>query len=174
MLGHYTCYACGDSWCRDLIDLEVQAYIEQHPELADRIVSRDINSVDLGSVLCDGCEDEYYQEETSLDEAWDAHYGCIDGIPCGEPDCKICHERKMIRHELYTNITPKRICSECQNVFELNKINPLGDILFCEGVGVYFTCDKCFVLEGYNADDQALDLEDEIDRKADLMKHGRL
>lgn len=81
ILAHYTCYGCGDSWCRELIDLEVQAYIEEHPELEERILAGEINSVDLGEVLCDGCEDEY---------------------------------------------------------------------------------------------DQALDLEDEIDRKADLMKHGRL
>ena len=79
MLATYTCYACGDSWCRDLIDLEVQAYIEQHPELEGRILSGDINSdLDLDEVLCDGCEDEYSQEETSLDEAWDDYYAHLD------------------------------------------------------------------------------------------------
>ena len=57
MLATYTCQACGDTWSRDLIDLEVQAYIEGHPELADRILSGEITSVDLGEVLCDGCED---------------------------------------------------------------------------------------------------------------------
>ena len=127
MLAHYTCYGCGDSWCCELIDLEVQAYIEEHPELAERILAGEINSVDLGEVLCDGCEDEYYQEKSALDAAWD-EYDDLDAEDDTDGDYK------------------SWLCGNC------------GDPVYDCG------CD----------DDQALDLEDEIDRKADLMKHGRL
>lgn len=65
MLGHYTCYACHDTWFRDLTDQEAQAYIEAHPELEESIRSGDIDSVDLGEILCDGCEN-YFQDETAL------------------------------------------------------------------------------------------------------------
>lgn len=72
--GYYTCYACQDSWCRDLIDEEVQAYIEEHPDLAEKILTREITDVDLGEVLCDGCED-FYNDEAALyaetDDPWD-------------------------------------------------------------------------------------------------------
>lgn len=125
MLAHYTCYGCGDSWCRELIDLEIQAYIEGHPELAERILAGEINSVDLGEVLCDGCEDEYHQEESSLDDAWEEHYEYLDDTDGN--------------HKSW-------LCGNC------------GDPAYDCG------CD----------DDQILDIEDEIDRKADLMKHGRL
>ena len=129
---------------------------------------------------------------------------CEEGNHCGYPDCKICHERQRIQSELDSGITPERICVECYNVFELDKNNPFGDILFCEGVGVYFNCDKCFILEGdedadeaehlddtdgdsaswlcatcgdpaYDcecADDEILDLDDEIDRMAERFPDG--
>ena len=122
MLATYTCYACGDSWCRDLIDLEVQAYIEQHPELEGRILSGDIDSVDLGKVLCDGCEDEYYQEESLLDDAWDAYYADADDLDG--------------THQSW-------LCANC------------GDPAYDCG------CDE---------DAPSEDIEDEIDRKAELMK----
>ena len=67
MIGYYSCYACQDSWCRDLIDQEVQAYIEENPELAESILSGEITDVDLGEVLCDGCED-FFQDEAALAE----------------------------------------------------------------------------------------------------------
>ena len=93
MFGYLTCYACGDTWCRDLIDLEVQAYIEANPELKDKILAGDITEVDLGEVLCDGCED-FYEDEAALDEA--EHLDDTDGNfqswlceTCGDPayDC---------------------------------------------------------------------------------------
>lgn len=65
MIGYYSCYACQDSWCRDLIDQEVEAYIEENPELAEQIISGEITDVDLGEVLCDGCED-FFQDEADL------------------------------------------------------------------------------------------------------------
>ena len=68
MIGYYSCYACQDSWCRDLIDQEVQAYIEENPELAESILSGEMTDVDLGEVLCDGCED-FFQDEAALAEA---------------------------------------------------------------------------------------------------------
>ena len=109
MLGHLTCYACGDSWCRDLIDLEVQSYIEEHPESEKRILSGDVTDVDLGETLCDGCEDEYYQEQLSFDNVeLDAYYNAL------------------------TMIIP------------------------------------------FEDDNPSEDIEDEIDRKADLMAHGRI
>ena len=103
----------------------VQAHIEQHPESAERILAGEITDIDLGKVLCDGCEDENNQEATLLGEAWedyDAHLDDTDG-----------------NHKSW-------LCGNC------------GD-----------PDDDCGC-----ADDETLDLEDEIDRKADLMEHGRL
>ena len=77
MLGHYACSACQDTWCRELMDQEVQAYIEVYPELAEKILAGKITDVDLGETLCDGCED-YYQEEAVLAAAWDAWYAELD------------------------------------------------------------------------------------------------
>ena len=88
MIAYFTCCACQDTWHRDLIDLEVQAYIKAHPELKERILAGEITDVDLDEMLCDTCGDPAYD--------------------CG--------------------------------------------------------CD----------DDQILDLEDEIDRKVNLMEYGRL
>ena len=65
MTGYYSCYACQDSWCRDLMDQEVQAYIEENPELAESILSGEMTDVDLGEVLCDGCED-FFEDEATL------------------------------------------------------------------------------------------------------------
>jgi len=73
MIGYYSCYACQDSWCRDLIDQEVQAYIQKNPELAESILSGEMTDVDLGEVLCDGCE-----QEEALAEAWDEWYANFD------------------------------------------------------------------------------------------------
>ena len=54
----------------------------------------------------------------------------------------------LIHQEIQSGEKPEQICSECQSLFELDADNPFGDILYDEGVGVYFTCDECFVLEG--------------------------
>ena len=72
-----SCYACNDTWFRDLTDFEIQGYISMHPELEDRILAGQITDVDLGEVLCDGCED-YYQDEAELAQAWDDHYQALD------------------------------------------------------------------------------------------------
>ena len=54
---------------------------------------------DADEVLCDSCEDEYYQEESSLNEAWEEYYAHLDDTDgnykswlcenCGDPlyDC---------------------------------------------------------------------------------------
>ena len=59
LMGHLSCSVCNDTWFRDLDDMEIQAYIDGHPELEKRILAREITDVDLGEVLCDGCEDYY-------------------------------------------------------------------------------------------------------------------
>ena len=61
LMGHLSCSVCNDTWFRDLDDMEIQAYIDAHPELEERILAREITDVDLGEVLCDGCED-YYED----------------------------------------------------------------------------------------------------------------
>lgn len=123
MLAHLKCYACGDSWCDELIDQEVQAYIDGHPESEKKILAGDINSVDLGKVLCDGCEDEYNQEEAALDEAWDDYYAWLDDTDGN--------------HKSW-------LCETC------------GDPSYDCG------CDA------------VVEIDDEIDRKAELMEEGRL
>ena len=74
LMGHLSCSVCNDTWFRDLDDMEIQAYIDAHPELEKRILAREITDVDLGEVLCDGCEDYYedlYQDESMDDETDD-------------------------------------------------------------------------------------------------------
>ena len=124
MLGHYTCYACQDTWWRDLIDLEIQAYIESNSKLKDKILAGEITDVDLGEVLCDGCED-FYREEVALDEAehlddTDGNYASWLCENCGDPAYEC-------------------VCEEAQ----------------LDGEGV-------------------VDIEDEIDRKVELMRLGRM
>ena len=100
MLATYTCSECQDSWCRDLMDQEIQAYIEAHPELEARILAGDINSVDLGEVLCDGCEDEYYQEEAALDTDWEEYYRDLDDTdePCEDIEDEIDRKADLMKH----------------------------------------------------------------------------
>ena len=120
MLATLTCYACQDTWDRELTDSEVSAYLAAHPELEGRILTGEITEVDLGEVLCDGCED-FYREEAALDEAWQAY------------------------HEHFDDTDGNYVSWLCENC---------GDPAYDCG------CDG--------------DVEDEIDRKADLMAHGRL
>ena len=83
--------------------------------------------------------------------------------------CAICQEYWAIHRELQDGETPKRTCHECQYLFDLNSTNPYRDVLYDEGIGeVYFECDECTVLES-GIDD----IEDEIDRMAELMEMGR-
>lgn len=84
--------------------------------------------------------------------------------------CAVCQEYWAIDRELQDGELPKRICHECQYLFELNSENPYGDVLYDEGTGaVYFECDACCVLEG-----DIDDLEDEFDRMAGLIEMGRI
>ena len=84
--------------------------------------------------------------------------------------CEICQEYWAIHREIQDGETPKRICHECQYLFELNTMNPYGDVLYDEGTGeVYYECDECTLLES-GIDD----IEDEIDRMVELMEMGRI
>lgn len=85
-------------------------------------------------------------------------------------NCEVCAQYLIIMNELDAGITPERICHECYHVFELNSTNPYGDVLYDEGLGaVYFECDECTALEC-----NINDIEDEIDRMAELMEMGRI
>ena len=70
LMGHLSCSYCNDTWFRDLDAMQVQAYIDENPELEERILAREITDVDLGEVLCDGCED-FFRDEAALAEASD-------------------------------------------------------------------------------------------------------
>ena len=61
--------------------------------------------------------------------------------------CEICAECITISQEIRDGKTPQRICHECQYLFDLNAENPYGDVLYDEGVGVYFECNECFTRE---------------------------
>ena len=80
--------------------------------------------------------------------------------------CQVCQEYQVIWRELQDGETPERICHECYDLFKLDSENPYGEVLYHEGVGVYYECDKCFLLEGGGIDD----LEDEIDRMAEITR----
>ena len=100
---------------------------------------------------------------------------CIMGIECKNLLCKICKERTWINIELRSDVIPKRVCHECYEVFELDKTNPFGEILFDKQAGVYFECDKCFTLESDCNDMEDIDdIEDRIDQMAELQRFGRI
>ena len=94
MFGLLSCYACQDTWERELTDSEVAAYLATHPELAEPVRSGKIDELDFGEVLCDGCED-FYRDEAALADA--EHLDDTDGNfvswlcgDCGDPayDCE--------------------------------------------------------------------------------------
>lgn len=67
LMGHLSCSFCNDTWFWDLDDMEVQAYIDENPELEERILAGEITDIDLGEVFCDGCED-FLRGEAALAE----------------------------------------------------------------------------------------------------------
>ena len=115
----------------------------------------------------DYCADWHTEEE---------HFGSPGHAFCAKMaflshGCQICQEYWAIHREIQDGETPKRICHECQYLFELTSENPYGEVLYDEGTGaVYFECDACTVLESENLDD----IEDEFDRMAELMEMGRM
>ena len=67
-----TCEVCGDTWYRDMDDMEITAYMIEHPGID---LSK-VTDIDLGEVLCDGCED-YMDDETEAqaqDDPWSVYY----------------------------------------------------------------------------------------------------
>ena len=71
---HLTCEVCGDTWYRDMDDMEITAYMAEHPGID---LSK-VTDIDLGEVLCDGCED-YINDETEAqaqaqDDPWSVYY----------------------------------------------------------------------------------------------------
>ena len=67
LTAHLHCYYCNDSWCRELLDEEIQVYIDEHPAEKEKILAGEITDIDLQEVLCDGCED-FFQDEAYLAE----------------------------------------------------------------------------------------------------------
>lgn len=67
--------------------------------------------------------------------------------------CEVCQEYQAIQREIEDGETPKRVCHECLYLFEIDADTPFGAVLFQEGVGVYFECDDCFVVESDEAFD---------------------
>ena len=64
-------------------------------------------------------------------------------------DCAICQAYAVIYREIENGEAHERICYECHNVFNLSTGNPYSEVLYAEGVGVYFQCDACFILESH-------------------------
>ena len=62
-------------------------------------------------------------------------------------ECEICQEWQVIHKEIQEGEAPERICHECYAVFKLDTENPYGEVLYCEGVGVYFQCNSCLILD---------------------------
>ena len=71
ILGQLSCYVCGDTWFRDMDDMEIAAYMAEHPE----VDLSSLTDIDLGETLCDGCEDFYNDEyELAEDEEIEAQH----------------------------------------------------------------------------------------------------
>ncbi len=102
--------------------------------------------------------------------------------------CEVCQEYWAIHREIQDGEKHLRICHECQYQFELTSENPYNEVLYDEGTdAVYFTCDGCAFSEdeddwldededdwGNLLDEPRDDIEDEIDRMAELMEMGRI
>ena len=75
ILAHLKCSVCGDTWYRDMDDMEITAYMIEHPGID---LSK-VTDIDLGEVLCDGCED-YMDDETEAqaqDDPWSVYYNPV-------------------------------------------------------------------------------------------------
>ena len=94
---------------------------------------------DYGVEICVG----WHTEEERHEEG---HEFCAKGALLSH-GCEICQEYWAIWRELQDGKTPERICHECQYLFELDTENPYGEVLYCEGVGIYFECNSCFILD---------------------------
>lgn len=113
----------------------------------------------------DGCADWHTEEE----HFQPGHDFCAK-MAFLSHGCEICQEYYAIWCELKAGDIPKRVCHECQYLFELNSENPYGDVLYSEEIGaVYFECNGCCNLEG-GIDD----IEEEFDRMAELMENDRI
>ena len=99
MIGLLACYACQDTWERELTDSEVHAHLVAHPELVEKLRAGEIDEVELGEVLCDGCED-FFNDGA---EEWD-----ISTI-------------KRINYSDYTTQEEiKELCSKERVIFDFN------------------------------------------------------
>ena len=117
---------------------------------------------------CDDYGIEYCADWHTEEEHFQHGHGFCAKMAVLSHGCQICQEYWAIWRELQDGETPKRVCHECQYLFELNSENPYGDVLYDEGAGaVYFECDGCSGLEG--GDD---DVEDYIDRVAERFPNG--
>lgn len=95
--------------------------------------------------------------------------------------CNICQEYWAIHREIQDGEKHTRICQECQYPFELTSENPYAEVLYDEGVNaVYFICGDCAFSDREDEgdwgglDEPCDDMEDEIDRMAELMEMGRI
>ena len=96
--------------------------------------------------------------------------------------CNICQEYWAIHREIQDGEKHIRICHECQYQFEITAEDPYNEVLYDKNAGhVYFTCDGCAFLENDTnndidnwLDEPCDDMEDEIDRMAELMEMGRI
>ena len=93
--------------------------------------------------------------------------------------CEICQEYYLIHRELSEGEKLLRICHECQYQFELTRENPYSEVLYDEGTdAVYFICHGCAFADREDEDnfldETCDDMEDEIDRMAELMEMGRI
>ena len=89
---------------------------------------------DLGVEVCvawQGCKEEHKKQGFCAKAAF-LSYGC-----------EICQEIAAIQQEIDSGVIPKRLCHECQAVFELSTENAYRDILVDERIGVYFECLNC-------------------------------
>ena len=167
MIGYLTCSACHDTWCRDMIDQEVQAYIEANPELKRYILSGEITDVDLGEVLCDGCEDFFNDEaeaqaQDDPDSDDDQPLEDEDALPTETIKCPYCGR---LNSELYCQ------CMEEDPADEDDTDSDSASWL-CENCGdpAY----DCLCDEARLDGEGVVDIEDEIDRKVELMRLGRM
>ena len=72
ILAHLKCSVCGDNVNTIMDDMEITAYMREHPGID---LSK-VTDIDLGEVLCDGCED-YMDDETEAqaqDDPWSVYY----------------------------------------------------------------------------------------------------
>ena len=114
---------------------------------------------------CDDYSLDYCTAWHTEEEHYEAEHGFCAKMVFLSSGCGICREYAGIHREIQDGEVPERVCHQCFGIFKLSTENPYGEVLYYEGVGVYFECDACCILEGAGDDENDWEYEDDSEYK---------